>query len=191
MHSLKHLAFISVIVLLAAAEHASSAKAQAITLPELDGAKIETTVVVDRTGRWNGEMVAGPLQTDRKITIDPGETLQATTILTATGPRGTATRQGTDTFTINKPREVQGLGGGSAVWIFAKGTLTFLRTYRSGAFKTEIAFHRSSAGLTCSIRSPFARENGNGEIEMNSLAGGTWQVISARTVSSGRRVTKR
>jgi hypothetical protein len=170
---------------------ASSALAQGITLADIDGASIETTVVYDQVGRKDGAVMSSRLRDDRKITIGPGDTLQHSIVHTVTGPRGTRvfpTPSGT--FTLNKPREVHSLGEGHAIWVFANGTLTFLRTYRSGGYKTEITFHRNSAGLTCSIRSPFARENGTGDIEMTSLAGGTWQLISSRVLSTSCRVAK-
>jgi hypothetical protein len=43
-------------------------------------------------------------------------------------------------FLINKPRQIQNLGGGEAVWLFESVTLTLLRTSRSGGYKTEIVF---------------------------------------------------
>ena len=168
--------------------------AQPVTLADLDGVTIETTMVYEQVGRKNGTVIATRLQDDRRITVGPADTLQSSTVHTVTGPWGTKvfpTSGSGSTFTLNKPKQISGLGGGDAVWIFANGTLTFLRTYRSGGFKTEIIFRRGGSGLTCNIRSPFARENGTGAIEMTSLGGGTWELISSRVLSSSCRVTKR
>jgi hypothetical protein len=171
---------------------APPAWAAGVTLADLEGALVETSVVYDRTGRWGDRVVSGSLRDDRKITIGPGGSLQNTVVHTMSGPGGTSVRQESGSFTISKPKQVQNLGGGDAVWIFENGTLTLLRTYRSGAYKTEIVFTRGTTGIACKVRAPFARENGTGSVEMTSAVNGqSWQVISAKQISSSCRVTKR
>jgi hypothetical protein len=162
-----------------------------VTLADLDGAIIETTSIHDQVGVLNGMRSPNRLAEERKITIGPGPTLQNAITDTISSERGTKVVQFSGAFTINKPREIGSHGGGHGVYLFANGTLTFLRTLRSGGFKSEITFHRSSAGLTCSIRSPFARENGTGEVEMSAASGGSWKLVSSKQISSSCRVTRR
>jgi hypothetical protein len=82
------------------------------------------------------QVISGSLQHDRTITIGPGENLHNTLVHTMGTPRGPVIRQESGSVTIGKPKRIQSLaGGGDAVWIFENGTLTLLRTYRSGATK--------------------------------------------------------
>jgi hypothetical protein len=170
---------------------ATWAYAAGITVADLDGAVIEATIVYEMRGhRPGGEIVPYRLQQDRKITIGPGDALQNSTVDTYTWPWGTRVQNGSGAFTINKPREVQSHGGGSGVWLFSNGILAFLRTYHSGGYKIEISFGRGASGLSCHYRSPFARENGVGSIEMGRSGGRPWQVISAKQVSSSCHVAR-
>jgi hypothetical protein len=162
-----------------------------VTLADLDGAVIETATVHDQVGILNGMRSPNRLVENRKITIGPGPTLQNAITNTISSERGTKVVQFSGTFTINKAREIAPHGGGHGIYIFANGTPTFLRTLQSGGFKSEITFHRSSAGLTCSIRSPFARENGTGKVEMAAARGGTWKLVSSSQISSSCGVTRR
>jgi len=173
------------------AANTSLTNAADVTLADLDGAVIVATTVHDRVVVVNGTRLPNRLVQERKITIGPGPTLQNTIIDTVSSERGTTVGQISGTFTINKPMEIGSLGGGHGVYIFANGTLTFLRTHQSGGFKGEIAFHRSSAGLTCSIRWHFVRENGTGEVEMSPYSGGSWKLVSSKQISSSCRVTRR
>jgi hypothetical protein len=153
---------------------------------------IETSVAFERTGRLpNGMTDSNRMRIDHVITIGPGDTLQDTTETTITGAAGTKALHSSGTFTINKPREVHNFGGGHAIWIFADGQLTLLRTFISGGRKTEITFRRTNAGLSCNIRAPDARENGTGDIALGGYSGQAYQIISSRQASASCRVTKR
>jgi hypothetical protein len=166
--------------------------AAGVTLADLEGAVIETSVVYDRTIRLQDQgVIASRLQHDRTITIGPGGSLHSTLVHNISTPRGPVVRQESGSATINKPKQIQSLGRGD-VWIFENGTLTLLRTYRSGAYKMEIVFTRGPTGISCKARAPWARENGTGSIEMASAGDGqNFEVISARQISSSCRVTKR
>jgi hypothetical protein len=93
-------------------------------------------------------------------------------------------------FTLGHPRQTASMGGGHAVWIFADGVLTMLRTYKVGGFKMSIAFARHETGLTCSIEAPHAREVGAGNIRRESAFGGSWEIISAKQISSSCKIRK-
>jgi hypothetical protein len=173
---------------------ATSARAGSVTLADLEGAVIETSLVYDRTVRLQDQgVIPSRLQHDRKITIGPGANLHNTLVHTISTPRGSVVRQESGSLTIGKAKQIQTLGGGGdAVWIFENGTLTLLRTYRTGAYKMEIVFTRSATGISCKVRAPWARENGTGSIEMSSAGNGqNFEVISARQISSSCRVTQR
>jgi hypothetical protein len=146
---------------------ATSACAAGVTLADLDGAIIETSVVYDRTGRRGDVIVSGTLRDDREITIGPGESLQHVHTMTMSGPGGPSVRQESGSYRINKPRQTQSLGGGEGVWVFESvwvfefenGTLTLYRS-RGYKTKTEIVFTRGTTGIACKMRASFARENG-------------------------------
>jgi hypothetical protein len=168
--------------------------AAGVTLADLEGAVIETSVVYDRTIRLQDQgVIPSRLQHDRAITIGPGGNLHSTLVHNISTPRGPVFRQESGSATISKPKQIQSLGGGGdAIWIFENGTLTLLRTYRFGAYKMEIVFTRGPTGISCKARAPWARENGTGSIEMASAGNGqNFEVISARQISSSCRVTKR
>ena len=61
VHSLKNLAFVPVIVSLTVAEHSSSAKAEAITLAELDGATGGALAKLVASGELTGKMLESTL----------------------------------------------------------------------------------------------------------------------------------
>jgi hypothetical protein len=189
-----HTFFVALAVALSGAINAPSARAAGVTLVDLEGAVIETSVVYDRTIRLQDQgVVPSRLQHDRTITIGPGGNLHSTLVHNISTPRGLVVRRESGSATIGKPKQVQSLGGGGdAVWIFENGTLTLLRTFRSGAYKFEIAFTRGASGILCKVRAPYVRENGTGSIEMASAGNGqNFEVISERQVSSSCQVTKR
>jgi hypothetical protein len=168
--------------------------AAGVTLADLEGAVIETSVVYDRTIRLQDQgVIPSRLQHDRTITIGPGGNLHSTLVHNISTPRGPVVRQESGSATIGQPKQIRSLGGGGdAIWIFENGTLTLLRTFRSGAYKMEIVFARGATGISCKMRAPYVRENGTGSIEMASAGNGqNFEVISERQVSSSCRVTKR
>ena len=69
--------------------------------------------------------------------------------------------------------------------ILAGNTLTMLRTFEVGGFKSTINF---TGGGGCTIRAPVLQETGAGTTRRDSISGGTVEVLSARQVSSSCRV---
>jgi hypothetical protein len=70
--------------------------------------------------------------------------------------------------------------------------LTFLRTFKEGAFKRTIAFNRSNDGLSCIANEAYAREEGVGDLTMNSAIDDTPVIIVIfKQISSTCRVVKR
>src|SRR5204862_5697975 len=98
------------------------------------------------------------------INIGPGDAVQATVRNTI----GNRTRSHSWSSTVAQVKETRSRGGGHTVWAFMNGSLTFLRTFESGGRMINIKFSGGSAGLTCTINAPFAREVGAGPIRQVS-----------------------
>jgi hypothetical protein len=169
------------------------ARGQAVTLEDLEGTTVEATVVRDQVVLREGRRIPVKFQNELTIGIGPEAKLQVAITPTSQGPRGKRhgeTRRAT--ATVEKVRELKTLGGGYGLWVFSEdGTLTFLRTYKGGAFKRTIAFARGPEGLTCKAEEAFARENSRGPIILDSAVGtGEVQILSAKQISSRCRVVK-
>jgi hypothetical protein len=164
---------------------------QTVTLADLDGAIVETSVGYQNTARWNGQNVSTQSRTDRKIIMGPADMGRVEWTMTSHSSRGTRTTAPKSySFTLGQPRETASMGGGHIVWLFNDGVLTLLRTYKVGGFKMSITFARHDGGLTCSIQQAHAREVGAGNIRRESAFGGSWEIISAKQISSTCRIRK-
>jgi hypothetical protein len=172
---------------------ATPAWSQPVTFADLQGATIEAVVVMQQLRRSGGQTHSGESRQTWRTVIGPGDTIQSTSSTTASSPRGTRTSAPrTGSFTLGKPRAVSDLGGGDAVWVFTNGTLNYLRTYRgAGGYKRTFTFARRAGGLTCTVRTAFARESGVGDIELESpVSGSRVEILSSKQVSSSCRVSK-
>jgi hypothetical protein len=166
---------------------------QPVTFAELQGTTIEAIVVYQQVRRRGGEAFSGQSRQTWRTVIGPGDAIQSTSSTTASGPRGTGTSAPrTGSFVLGKPRAVSDLGGGDAVWVFTNGTLNYLRTYRgAGGYKRTFTFARTGAGLTCRVRTAFAREDGVGRIDFEAPVGnGRVEILSSKQISSSCRVSK-
>jgi carbohydrate-selective porin OprB len=174
----------------AQAEQKSSG--QPITLADLQWSEVHMKIARDQVVRREGRQFPVRVNMDLKLAIG-FEGIEQTFTSTAHGPRGTRQSQPMiGSFIVNRVRDVRSLGGGRAVWQFADGTLTFMRTYKQGAYRRTVAFTRGAQGLTCTVSESFARENGTGSIELNSLMDGRpTTIVRWKPVSSSCRVAKR
>lgn len=164
----------------------------AVTFAELEGSVIETRVVLQQVIQREGKEVAVRVEHDLRLTIGSGSRIDWTWTPTAYGPRGVR-RGETRTFSnlLERPGETDLFGGSHGVWVFDKGTLTGLRTFKNGAFKSDTVFARDAEGLTCTASATFAREGGTGSITLdNAIDGVQVTVVSAKQISSSCRVTK-
>jgi hypothetical protein len=171
----------------------SPALGQAVTLADLEGAAIEVRLLRQQTVLREGREHSNQFQNDLKIEIGPADRIQQTNTTTAYTARGT--RKGKTTsgwWTLERPRETTSRGGGHGVWIFADGTLTFLRTFQGGALKRVFAFTGGGAGgLNCTATQTFAREQGVHGIVLESAVDNVPIVIlSTKPISAMCRVTK-
>ncbi len=132
---------------------AGPAWGQAVTWAELQGARVEATIIYDRMIERGGQTFPSRLEQHHSIVVGQGNTFQYTNTAMATGPHGTSTAQPFGgTVTLGKAGAVTNLGGGHHVWFFERGRLTLLRTYRAGGYKIEIAFTRREDELNCTVR---------------------------------------
>lgn len=64
-------------------------------------------------------------------------------------------------------------------------------TFKSGTFKRAIAFSRTPDGLSCAAEENFAREEGAGDLAMNSpVDDGPVIMVSSKQISSTCHVVK-
>jgi hypothetical protein len=163
-----------------------------VKFDELVGSVIEARVVRDQIIRREGRTIPIRFQNDVKLVIGPEDRIQQTITPTSDTPRGRRVgRTRIGLFTLEKPHSVSGLGGGDGVYIFEDAVLTFLRTFKEGAFKRTIAFNRSSGSLSCTANEAYAREEGVGDLTLNSAIDDTPViVVSSKQISSTCRVMK-
>jgi hypothetical protein len=161
-----------------------------VNFSDLEGAVIEAVIDRDQIVRRGEQTFPVRIQQKWRISIHAENTIDLTVRSTARGPRGTRQAEpNTGTFILDHPRAVRTRGGGDAVWTFAGGTLTFTRTFPSGAFRSHFAFANGSEGLTCTASGAFARERGKEEIRLESpFGGGMVNIVSAKQTSSSCKV---
>jgi hypothetical protein len=165
---------------------ADAALSQPVTADDLEGLVVEAAIDRDQTVRRGGRTFPVKVHQRWKLTIDADKTVAFTMQPSAQTPRGRRTAKASSgMFTLEEAVEVRSRGGGEAVWTFADGTLTFLRTFPSGAYRVSFAFARAGDRLTCTADSAYARENGTGAIRLESpFGGGEVTIVRSRQVSS-------
>jgi hypothetical protein len=163
-----------------------------VKFPELAGSVIEARVVRDQIVRRNGRTFPVRSQDDLKLVIGPDDRIEQSVTVTSDTRRGQ--RKGptrTGMFILGEQRLVGALGGGNSAFTFADGVLTFIRTFREGAVKRTFAFSRRPDGLSCTANQTFAREEGVGDLAMDSAIDNVPVVIvSYKQISSTCRVAK-
>jgi hypothetical protein len=161
-----------------------------VKFSDLEGAVIDAVIDRDQIVRRNGQTFPVTIEQNWKISVEVPNRVEVTVRSTARGPRGTRQAEpNTGTFTLDQPRGVRSRGGGEALWTFAEGTLTFTRTFQSGAYRSHFAFANAAEGLTCTATGAFARERGKEEIRLESpFGGGMVSIVSAKQTSSSCKV---
>jgi hypothetical protein len=167
---------------------AAPAQAQGkVTLSELQGRMVRGEIVMERVMRRGGREFPVKTKMDWKLKVQEGDAVWQEMRSTVTGPRGTRdTDPLTGTFPLGKSVTVRSRGGGEAMYSFSDGTLTFVRTFKKGAFRKSTAFARGGDGnLTCEMTASHAREEGTGAIELvNPFDGQPMSIVSYKQVSS-------
>ena len=170
---------------------ATPAWSEAVTFADLDGLAVEAHIVREQTNQRDGRTFPVKVETDWALAIGPEQAITVTARTTAHARRKTR-RDGphTGVFRLDQPRPL-GSEGDDGALTFADGTLTFIRTYRSGARRLTIRFARTDGGLTCTADFAFARESGSGPVRRESRhTGREVAILAARQVSSTCRVVK-
>jgi hypothetical protein len=179
-------------VLLLLAVIPDPALGQQVTLADLGGVVIEARLLRQQTLFREGREVSNQFQNDLKIEIGLSDRIQqmnSPTAYTARGIRKGKTTSGS--WTIERSRETVTRGGGHSMWIFADGTLTFLRTFKGGALKRVFAFARSSNRLNCTASRTFVHEQGVRGIHLDSGIDDVPTVIQGRNHAMIRNLATR
>jgi hypothetical protein len=165
--------------------------AQAVTLAELQGAVIESTVAHKAVVKRKGEEVQQQVQVYVRLVIGPDGKIEDTRAKTfqTSGGQSHQGRTATALSTLEHPRYVNSLGGGHFVWIFNAGTFTSLRTFASGAYKRDIVISHAAGGFTCTSKESYAREQGVNSVEHASDSGVALTVLSSNQLASTCKVT--
>jgi hypothetical protein len=163
-----------------------AATAEEVTIADLEGTALQAEIGLDQTVRREGRTVFVKVTQRWTLNVDPDRTVSFNMDADARTPLGTRKAEpARGTFTLDEPRQVPNRGGGQAVWKFADGTLTLLRTFPAGAYRVSFAFQRAADGLTCAVDAGYARENGRGPIRLQSpFGGGEVTIVHAKQVSS-------
>ena len=171
---------------------AAPARAQAVTFADLNGLTIEATIVRDQVVRREGWKFTTENTVHWKVVIGPGDAIENTVSQTSVTSRGDhKAKPVTNAYVLGTEQELKSQGGGTGLWEFADGTLTYMRTFRQGAYRASVAFARGADGLTCTFTDTLAREGARGDIVMESMIDGSEvTVLRSKLLSTNCRVVK-
>lgn len=173
---------------------ASEPAAAGITMADLQGMTVETTVFHQQVITRNGSQPYPHRQRqDTKFSISAENKLEGSVL--ATGYNQNGTFKGTPqriSSSLERPGVGKSFGGGNGVWVFQDSTLTSFYVYKAGgAFKRDIVFSRTSNGLACTAKEYFVREDGAGPIVWNSsVDGARMTIVKSSQTSTTCKVTK-
>src|SRR5262249_19632454 len=170
-----------------------AARCQEIKFADLEGTTVATEITFDQMIRRDAMKFATKLTQVWKISPGENKAVDFTMDSTARGAFGTRkAKQLVGSFELDESRSVANRGGGDVLWTFADGTLTFVRTLPSGAYRMHIAFAHGPDGPTCTVTGAFARENGTGPIQLISpFNGDRITILSAKQVASSCKVGRK
>jgi len=169
------------------------AAGEPMTVADLEGTALQAEVAFDQTARRQGRTALVKTTQRWMLKVDPDRTVTFQLESTARSPMGTRNAEPSrGMFTLDESRQVMGTRGrGEGVWTFADGTLTFVRTLLSGAFRVAFALRREGDRLTCAVEASFARETGGGPVRLRSpYTGDEVTILQAKQMSSSCTVGK-
>jgi hypothetical protein len=171
---------------------ASRAAAQNVAFEDLRGMVIKSRVVRQLVNVQKGRRDIGEGDSDTTVTIDGAGLITYVWKFNWHNASGNyPSKPVTATDPLNSVAAAEALGGGHRLWTFDNGTLTFIRTYRVGAFKRTYTFTRTPTGLACEATEAQVREVGASWSEFSSAASGTiTRTLSERLISSSCTVSK-
>jgi hypothetical protein len=162
---------------------------RAVTLTDLEGAKIHAKLVTEMLALREGRQGPAIQEIDWQIYMEPEGRISFSfrpTTRTARGTRAAPIRA-----TTVKLGEPWSTDNGEAVWQFKDGELDFVRSYKGGAVRTIISLKRDGQNLTCTASSAYAREQGKRGMVLNSpIDGVPVTILSWKLVSSTCNVTR-
>ena len=181
--------------LLLLATLAGPAAAQTVAWPELEGLVVQAEITRQQVAQRQ-KTFEQRVHDVIKISIEPGDFIDYSITTTVHGPGGTTKLDPAGAlYRLNVVRHIagggRGAGAGDALWTFADGTLSFLRTYPAGARRHTIAFARDSTGLKCTASTAFAREDGSGPVRIQAPDGQFTTILRFTPLSSQCKVFER
>jgi hypothetical protein len=167
-----------------------SARAQKLTIADLDGLVIESTITREQVNRVQGRAVTTIVDQTSTVEIGPLPSLKSTMRQQPRGRPDVPTM--TATFQIGEARQVGSFGGGDGEWTFEADTLTFTRSFKQGAYRFQITLVRKDNGYDCGATVSFAREDGTGQIvSWSPMLRSDVEITDWRQLSSTCRVSKK
>jgi hypothetical protein len=162
---------------------------QAVTVADLEGAKIHAKLVTEMLVQRQGRQFPVTQDADWQINVQPEQRIDFTFRATAHTPRGT--RVSPVRGRTAKLDEPWSTDNGEAVWQFKDGDLTFVRSYQGGgATRSVISLKRDGQNLTCTTTLVYARERGKNGLLLNSaIDGAPVTILSWKPLSSTCDVT--
>lgn len=158
---------------------APAARAQSITLDELNGKQITFSVLYNVSGvNARGHFTDAQSRSTGQLQISADSVSGTSTRVVTYQGRTVGTLSGSLSGTIGKPQ--QGVRGGNYVWLLQDNSLIMLRAFAVGGMKITITF----SGNGCSVQAPLMHEVGAGDTRMASTLGGQVEVTSATLVST-------
>lgn len=165
------------------------APASAITIEELQNATIQTRVNYDMRIRRAEGTFDTQMAMVWKFKIDSEGRVSGEMTRTVTTPRGPRAKTTPMRGRIDKPGSPA--LGGEGLWLIEGDKLMLLRAFEAGGFKAEIEFTGKSPDFKCSIRAPFLREEGAGNIRASqSVVGGPVTILNVVQKSSDCRLIR-
>jgi hypothetical protein len=138
----------------------------------------------------DGRTVSVKVEQGWKLQIDQGKDIGTRMDTTVRGPRGTRKAEPLiGRFALDEQGPIASRGGGQALFTFEDGTLTFVRTMKSGAFRVAYTIARSEKGLICTATAQYAKERG-APVRFTSPFGDEVTVIDWKPGAATCRVTK-
>jgi hypothetical protein len=171
----------------------SAAAEEPVTTADLIGTVMTLSVTNDRIVRGNGRQYTDKYQTDWTIKFVSQDTIRPAFVGSNYGPRATSkTRvEGGGLIPLGVSLETPSRGGGTFLWRFEAGVLTFLRTYEAGAMKATFVVTRTDAGFACTANVSWAKETGMPTIVLRSYVDNSkFEIISAKQSASSCTISK-
>jgi hypothetical protein len=160
---------------------------QPVTAADLIGTIMTLSVTNDRIMRRDGRQYPDKYKTDWTIEFVSQDAIRPTFVGTASSPKSTYKTpvEGGGLIALGVSKETRSRGGGTFVWLFEAGALTFLRTYEGGAMKATFAVTRTDSGFACTASVSWPKETGVPTIVLRSFVDNSKvEIISAKQSAS-------